>query len=191
MAPDVVSTITLAGRRYDWQQLLAWEQTQAEPSLSENDRATLQFAREWLSGAQSFALHTSGSTGTPKPIYLARSQMEASARATGAALGLRAGQQALVCLPTRLRRRPHDARPRLRARPGHAGGRTCLRSIRRAAARCSPGLCRVHPAPDADAPGHRPRGAQRLLLRRRHRPLLPLPPPPRRHAGHPPWRRPD
>ena len=100
MTADVVSTITLAGRRYDWQQLLAWEQTQAEPSLSENDRATLRFAREWLAGAQSFALHTSGSTGTPKPVYLARSQMEASARATGAALGLRAGQQALVCLPT-------------------------------------------------------------------------------------------
>lgn len=101
MAPDVTFTITLAGRRYDGQQLLVWKQTQAELSLSENDRATLQFAREWLSGAQSFALHTSGSTGTPKPIYLARSQMEASARATGAAIGLRAGQQALVCLPTR------------------------------------------------------------------------------------------
>ena len=92
MAPDVTFTITLAGRRYDGQQLLVWKQTQAELSLSENDRATLQFAREWLSGAQSFALHTSGSTGTPKPIYLARSQMEASARATGAAIGLREGQ---------------------------------------------------------------------------------------------------
>lgn len=102
MAPDVTPvSITLGGRRYDRQQLLAWDESQAAPPLAENERATLQFAREWLSGAQQFALHTSGSTGTPKPIYLARSQMEASARATGAALDLRAGQQALVCLPTR------------------------------------------------------------------------------------------
>ncbi len=102
MAPDVNPvSITLAGRHYDRQQLLAWEETQAASSLSENERATLQFAHEWLSGAERFALQTSGSTGTPKPIYLSRSQMEASARATGAALGLHLGQQALVCLPTR------------------------------------------------------------------------------------------
>lgn len=93
--------LTVAGRHYDHQQLLVWDEAQSEPSLSENDRATLQFAHEWLSGAQRFALQTSGSTGTPKPIYLARSQMEASASATGAALRLRPGQQALVCLPTR------------------------------------------------------------------------------------------
>jgi O-succinylbenzoic acid--CoA ligase len=94
-------SLTVAGRQYGYQQLLAWDEAQASSALSENDRATLQFAREWLSGSQRFALQTSGSTGTPKPIYLARSQMEASARATGAALGLHAGQQALVCLPIR------------------------------------------------------------------------------------------
>lgn len=102
MAPDVNPvSITLSGYRYDRQQLLTWNETQAAPSLSENERATLQFAHEWLSDAQRFALQTSGSTGTPKPIYLSRSQMEASAIATGAALGLHLGQQALVCLPTR------------------------------------------------------------------------------------------
>ena len=95
------ASLVVAGRHYDQQQLLAWDEAQAEPTLSENDRATLQFAHEWLWGSQRFALQTSGSTGTPKPIYLARSQMEASARATGTALGLRPGQQALVCLPTR------------------------------------------------------------------------------------------
>lgn len=102
MAQDVAApTLTLGGRTYDREQLLAWDATDTAPSLSENDQATLQFAYAWLSGAESFALQTSGSTGTPKPIYLARGQMEASARATGAALGLRPGQQALVCLPTR------------------------------------------------------------------------------------------
>jgi o-succinylbenzoate---CoA ligase len=95
------ASLTVAGRHYDHRQLLAWDETQAEPSLSENDRATLRFARAWLSGTLRFALQTSGSTGSPKPIYLARSQMEASARATVAALGLSPGQQALVCLPTR------------------------------------------------------------------------------------------
>jgi O-succinylbenzoic acid--CoA ligase len=99
--PTPSASITIAGRQYDRQQLLAWDEAHVEPSLSQNDRATLQFAREWLSGVQRFALQTSGSTGTPKAIYLARRQMEASAHATGAALGLRPGQQALVCLPTR------------------------------------------------------------------------------------------
>lgn len=61
---------------------------------------TLAFCRQWLSGAATFVLHTSGSTGTPKPITLTRAQMIASARATGAALGLHAGMRALVCLNT-------------------------------------------------------------------------------------------
>ena len=45
-------------------------------------------------------MRTSGSTGDPKPITLRREQMIASAQATGAALDLRPGCRALVCLPT-------------------------------------------------------------------------------------------
>jgi O-succinylbenzoic acid--CoA ligase len=67
----------------------------------ENARAALDFCREWLSGAASFGVHTSGSTGPAKPITLSRRQMQASARATGQALGLRAGMTGLVSLPTR------------------------------------------------------------------------------------------
>ncbi len=190
MAPDVSPvSITLAGHRYDRQQLLAWDETQAAPSLSENDRATLQFAREWLSGAQRFALHTSGSTGTPKPIYLARSQMEASARATGAALGLHPGQQALVCLPTR-----------------YVAGRMML--VRgfvlgldmQVVEPASDPLAALPPDVRPDFAAFIPLQMQTLLdialvapsdscYARRHRPFLPLPPPPRRHAGHSPWRR--
>lgn len=48
----------------------------------------------------SFTLQTSGSTGRPKQITVTREQLVASARATGAALGLRAGMRALVCLNT-------------------------------------------------------------------------------------------
>jgi O-succinylbenzoic acid--CoA ligase len=73
----------------------------ASPYVGENARATLDFCAEWLSGAQGFEVHTSGSTGAPRPIRLARAQMQASARATGQALGLRPGMAALVCLPAR------------------------------------------------------------------------------------------
>lgn len=96
-----MTSLIVAGHLYDQQQLLAFDAAQADDALSDNARATLQFARDWLRGDERFTLHTSGSTGEPKPIDLTRSQMEASARATGAALGLRNGQRALVCLPTR------------------------------------------------------------------------------------------
>ncbi|HQY92972.1 AMP-binding protein [Caldilinea sp.] len=61
--------------------------------------AVFSFSRAWLRGDETFEVQTSGSTGAPKPIQLLRGQMEASARATGAALGLTAGMSALVCLP--------------------------------------------------------------------------------------------
>ena len=61
-------------------------------------RQAWEFCRLYASGQESFVLHTSGSTGVPKPIVLTRSQMQASAYVTQRALGLQAGQQALVCL---------------------------------------------------------------------------------------------
>lgn len=70
------------------------------PDATDNERAALDFCRAWLAGAETFTVDTSGSTGAPKPIELSRVQMEASAHATAAALGLRAGMASLVCLPT-------------------------------------------------------------------------------------------
>jgi O-succinylbenzoic acid--CoA ligase len=61
--------------------------------------AVFNFSQAWLRGDATFEVQTSGSTGAPKPIQLLRGQMEASARATGAALGLTTGMNALVCLP--------------------------------------------------------------------------------------------
>lgn len=61
-------------------------------------RDALAFCRRWLRGDAEFTLHTSGSTGAPKSITVQRDQIEASARLTGAALGLQAGMRALVCL---------------------------------------------------------------------------------------------
>jgi O-succinylbenzoic acid--CoA ligase len=109
--PDDTPLLVIAGRTCTRRQLLALDPAGPYPAapytappdtaLGENARAAQTFAREWLAGAERFALYTSGSTGTPKPIGLTRRQMEASARATGAALGLRRGGQALVCLPAR------------------------------------------------------------------------------------------
>ncbi len=59
------------------------------------------FCRAWLRGEERFELQTSGSTGAPKPVELTRRQMEASARATAAALRLQPGDRSLACLPTR------------------------------------------------------------------------------------------
>ena len=94
-------TLRLAGQTYTVDQLRQAPATAVPRSLSENERATLDFCHQWLSGEPDFVVNTSGSTGIPKPIRLTREQMTASAQRTGATLNLRAGQQALVCLPTR------------------------------------------------------------------------------------------
>ena len=69
-----------------------------QAGLSDYERRVLAFCREWLSGREAFVVQTSGSTGRPKPISLTRQQMMASAAQTGRALGLQAGDRALVCL---------------------------------------------------------------------------------------------
>ncbi len=91
-------SLTIRGRTYPADALTAGVQLE---DATENERAALDFCRSWLDGQEHFTLHTSGSTGAPKPITLSRAQMTASARATAAALDLRAGMHALICLPAR------------------------------------------------------------------------------------------
>jgi len=88
----------LEGQWHDEMSLL---NEKAISSASEQTQAVLSFVRSWLRGEEAFEIYTSGSTGAPKRIRLTRSQMEASAQATAAALGLEAGMNALVCLPVR------------------------------------------------------------------------------------------
>ena len=90
--------IEVGGTRYSADEIRAgvWE---SAPAVNDNTRAALAFTQAWLRGDDTFEVLTSGSTGDPKPISLTRQQMEASARATGAALGLAPGQVALVALP--------------------------------------------------------------------------------------------
>lgn len=70
------------------------------PDASPYEKQVIAFARQWLSGQETFTVHTSGSTGEPKPVCLTRGQMALSARLTCQALGLAAGDRALVCLST-------------------------------------------------------------------------------------------
>lgn len=74
--------------------------TDRDDDLSPYEQNVLQFCRQWLQGQESFTINTSGSTGKPKAITITRKQMIASARMTGQALGLQAGDKALVCLST-------------------------------------------------------------------------------------------
>jgi O-succinylbenzoic acid--CoA ligase len=70
------------------------------PSLKPYEEASLLFCQEWLTGKQTFQLQTSGSTGTPKTIQVRRSQMEASAMATGKFFQVQPDQHLLCCLNT-------------------------------------------------------------------------------------------
>lgn len=90
--------IWMSGRWWEEAELAAGG---VEAGGGEQVAATVAFCQAWQRGDASFEMQTSGSTGAPKPVRLTRDQMAASARATGAALGLTAGMSALVCLPVR------------------------------------------------------------------------------------------
>lgn len=61
----------------------------------------LCFLGEWFSDEKTVQLHTSGSTGTPKIITARKEAMMESARMTCEALGLEAGDRALLCMNLR------------------------------------------------------------------------------------------
>lgn len=62
------------------------------------EQALFSFIRDWISGVTIVKQFTSGSTGTPKEIERSRHQLQQSAMRTIAALGLQAGDTALICL---------------------------------------------------------------------------------------------
>jgi o-succinylbenzoate---CoA ligase len=61
-------------------------------------QAALTFCSSWQKGKNEFDQSTSGSTGVPKPIRITRSQMEASAKATGAFFQVNEKTKMLCCL---------------------------------------------------------------------------------------------
>ena len=94
-----MSTLKCEGQSFTYQWIRdQFDVTSAE--ISPYTRQTLDFCQRWLHGDETFTIQTSGSTGKPKPITLRRQQMVASARLTGQAVGLSAGDRSLVCLNT-------------------------------------------------------------------------------------------
>ena len=94
-------SIRLAGKTYRlsaFPQLPSLNQLTGYAQLPSYAQEALQFCHQWVQGVESFVQHTSGSTGTPKPIEISRKQMQESAHMTISALGLKAGDKALVCL---------------------------------------------------------------------------------------------
>ena len=66
--------------------------------LPEFAQVAFAFCRDWMTGQETFTQQTSGSTGTPKLQVLSRTQMEASAAATGAFFGTTTKGHLLCCL---------------------------------------------------------------------------------------------
>ena len=66
--------------------------------LPEFAQVAFAFCRDWMTGQETFTQQTSGSTGAPKLQVLSRTQMEASAAATGAFFGATTSGHLLCCL---------------------------------------------------------------------------------------------
>jgi O-succinylbenzoic acid--CoA ligase len=78
-----------------------YSKRQALPNLEELPefaQVAFTFCRNWLAGQETFTQQTSGSTGVPKLQVLSRTQMEASAVATGAFFETTTRSHLLCCL---------------------------------------------------------------------------------------------
>ncbi|TRX49482.1 AMP-binding protein [Fulvivirga sp. M361] len=89
-----IATITFG------ENVLALEDLNRYAPKSTFEHDTLRFLKEWCSGASTFKMKTSGSTGKPSDIILTRHQMEASAKASIKAFGLKSGDPIHLCLNT-------------------------------------------------------------------------------------------
>ena len=103
--PD--QTLTIDGRTYTAQdacahgqkpsrlQALFREQAGADSFLA----ALADFLAEWFDASDTITVHTSGSTGTPKELRVEKRRMMNSAMLTVSFLGLKQGDNALLCMP--------------------------------------------------------------------------------------------
>ncbi len=66
-----------------------------------HEKAVGDFLLDWFDNKSFIELNTSGTTGTPKVIRVEKQAMVNSALATGDFFGLRSGDKALHCLPTK------------------------------------------------------------------------------------------
>ena len=78
-----------------------YSKSQPLPNLEEFPefaQVAFAFCRDWLAGKETFTQQTSGSTGAPKVQILSRTQMKASAAATGAFFCTTNKKHLLCCL---------------------------------------------------------------------------------------------
>lgn len=78
-----------------------YSSSQALPNLEELPefaQVAFAFCRDWMAGQETFTQQTSGSTGAPKLQVLSRTQMKASATATGDFFGTTNRSHLLCCL---------------------------------------------------------------------------------------------
>ncbi len=94
----MTADLILDGQPYTWSWVRDVWPAANPADISPWGRATLDFCSAWLQGQSEFELSSSGSTGPPRRILLGREQLRASAHATSLALGLQAGELALVAL---------------------------------------------------------------------------------------------
>ncbi len=90
--------LTINGKFYSRGWLVENFGSLAPAGFSDTEFRTLTFCGRWLAGDDEFPIETSGSTGSPRTTIVTRQQMTLSARMTAEAIGLQAGQRALVCL---------------------------------------------------------------------------------------------
>lgn len=86
----------LPHQSFTFDEIRAGNWDEIDPYFSDS----LRFCQDWLCGQTSFELKTSGSTGTPKAIWVQRTQMEVSARATQGFFRIAAQPRLLCCLNT-------------------------------------------------------------------------------------------
>ncbi|MEP0711190.1 MAG: AMP-binding protein, partial [Algoriphagus sp.] len=70
----------------------------SDKDLPEFAKTAVQFCLEWISGKNTFIQQTSGSTGSPKKIEISKTQLIASAKATGEFFSTDENTKLLCCL---------------------------------------------------------------------------------------------
>ncbi len=91
-------SFTFNGLKYSEIELIAFAE-KLQKAGDDFEKQIGKFISAWLSDTTTVKVKTSGSTGTPKKITLQKSQMIASARATGSYFELGEKTSALLCLP--------------------------------------------------------------------------------------------
>lgn len=94
-----VTSINIDGKYFNREGLIDFSKSKLEnPKTPAWQKSIFSFLLLWLNDEDHIIVKTSGSTGTPKPIRIKKQHMVNSALKTGAYLGLKKSDVALLCL---------------------------------------------------------------------------------------------